>query len=1237
MQRFFRPGRVAQATTSVLLIILLVGTASAGVVVTGSDGISSTQANGITYTNTSGFMASGTDGALAFTPNGISAPYSNGIRFTGADAGTYAQPNGLLATGVDETTVQSADALTLTGTNGILLTDALGNNYQADSVFVQQPNGIVFTGADGIVFTGADGIVFTGADGGNILSADGIFGTNPAGIVFTGADAVTATGPDGTTFTVDPNGIVFTGADGIVFTGADGIVFTGADALELLGLDGLPVVGSLGLQGVDAELADLLDRATDDSSVNAAIVYHQTPTGGDIANLIGAGILGGTRFKVLPVIMVTATKAQLLAVSHFPAVRAIYGNRTLKLTADNSRATTGVARVPADSDLTSHNLGTQVNGAGVRVAVIDTGLNGLHADIAGRVAQNVLLLQTPPLPVGFLNPVNLEGQLNTDLLSGHGTFVGGIIAGNGTSSGGRLKGVAPGAQLVGLSAGVLDLPHVLAGLDYVLDKGASLNIRVVNCSFSASTVFDLNDPINIATKMLHDQGVSVVFSAGNSGPGWNSLNPYAAAPWVISVGATDDAGRLASYSSRGSFGSGIFRPTLVAPGTSVISLRSSPVLSVTGILGIESGADLQNLNLLELPFYTTASGTSFSAPQVAGTIALMLQANPSLTPDQIREILQRSATPLPPYLAHEVGAGMLNAHAAVLEAAFPERRMGAYRATLGRGQVSFAQDSLPFTGTVNAVGSLSRTITIPANTVEASAQIAWGPVITTNDLALSAYDPSGVRRASSNTLNVLGLTGRRERVTLANPTPGNWRIETKNALPLLGTPQTFTGRVDVARAIVTPLSDLGSLGTQQQAEAIACVRSLVMFPFANRFRPTFAVPRRDLAQSLVLGARVPQYLPEQSHYTDVTDGSTKLFVESAQAFPSGPLFPSSVAGGSFNPNQTADRLTATIAIVRAAGYMNEAELRAGAQLNLSDAAQIPSNRRGYVAVALERNLMSASGNMFRPNDALTRSDLAHALTVLLNLATGNALASKTGDDTLGVFVPGTSAWFLRYSNTPGAADRAFVYGAAGSGFRPLVGDWDGDGIASPGLYDPATGAFFLRNSNAPGAADLTFTFGPGGAGLVAIAGDWDGDGLDSIGIYNPATGTFFLRNWLSSGAADLAFAFGAGGSGMQPIVGDWNGDGIDTVALFNPTTATFFLRNTNGPGPADVAFTFGAGGSGLVALTGDWNSDGADSVGIFLPGSSTAFLRDTNEAGPADVAFNYGPAGAQPVVGHWAE
>src|SRR5205807_98165 len=116
-----------------------------------------------------------------------------------------------------------------------------------------------------------------------------------------------------------------------------------------------------------------------------------------------------------------------------------------------------------------------------------------------------------------------------------------------------------------------------------------------------------------------------------------------------------------------------------------------------------------------------------------------------------------------------------------------------------------------------------------------------------------------------------------------------------------------------------------------------------------------------------------------------------------------------------------------------------------------------------------------------------------------------------------------------------------------------------------GLYDPSSSKFFLRNSNTPGFADLTFAYGAGGAGLVPITGDWDGDGVYTVGLFDPATGTFYLRNSNTPGFADLTFVFGP--FGTKPLAGDFDNDGFGTIGEFDPAMSKFFLRNTNSAGP----------------------------------------------------------------------
>ena len=159
-----------------------------------------------------------------------------------------------------------------------------------------------------------------------------------------------------------------------------------------------------------------------------------------------------------------------------------------------------------------------------------------------------------------------------------------------------------------------------------------------------------------------------------------------------------------------------------------------------------------------------------------------------------------------------------------------------------------------------------------------------------------------------------------------------------------------------------------------------------MWPLGDSFRPGYGVTRADLARTLVLGARVPQYAPGRPTYTDVPDRTTLLFVESVQAAPGGALFKDVTPGSGFRPDGMSDRLTAAVALVRAAGLGAEAEARAGATLSVSDAGAIPSALRGYAAVALERGLLTAGGGAFRPRDALTRLELAHAMCVIAKRA-----------------------------------------------------------------------------------------------------------------------------------------------------------------------------------------------------------------------------------------------------------
>ena len=226
-----------------------------------------------------------------------------------------------------------------------------------------------------------------------------------------------------------------------------------------------------------------------------------------------------------------------------------------------------------------------------------------------------------------------------------------------------------------------------------------------------------------------------------------------------------------------------------------------------------------------------------------------------------------------------------------------------------------------------------------------------------------------------------------------------------------------------------------------------------------------------------------------------------------------------------------------------------------------------------------------------------------------------------GGHRLGTYDAGV--WWLGPAELSfGPSDRAMV---------PLAGDWDGDGVDSPGLYDPETGSFFLRNSCTSGPADLTFTFGPPRA--IPVVGDWEGEGRDSIGIYLPGTGHWALRARPEPGPADVSFDFGPKTVEMVPVAGDWDGTGRDRVGLYHPEYSTWFLSTGNHAGIAAETFDFGPNAGAPVV--GDWDGDGADEVGVVVVEQGQAFLADANRAGTACSRTLVEPPGARTVAGRW--
>ena len=243
-----------------------------------------------------------------------------------------------------------------------------------------------------------------------------------------------------------------------------------------------------------------------------------------------------------------------------------------------------------------------------------------------------------------------------------------------------------------------------------------------------------------------------------------------------------------------------------------------------------------------------------------------------------------------------------------------------------------------------------------------------------------------------------------------------------------------------------------------------------------------------------------------------------------------------------------------------------------------------------------------------------------------------AIDDDIGSDRVGLVDSSTGTWHIRHV---GGQVQSFLYGNPGD--YPFVGDWNCDGITTPGLYRQSDGFVYLRNSNTQGVADITFFFG--NPGDVPIAGDFDDDGCDTVSIYRPSSGQFFIINDLGAnggglGAADVSYIFG--NPGDKPFVGDFDGDGIDTVGLHRESTGFVYFRNSHTQGVADSDFFFGDPGDRLVA--GDWGVlDGVDSPAVFRPGEASFYFRHTNTQGNADDKLSFGDATHLPVAGQWGD
>jgi serine protease AprX len=382
----------------------------------------------------------------------------------------------------------------------------------------------------------------------------------------------------------------------------------------------------------------------------------------------GAGGVAGRRLRGIGAVVAKVPASRLEGLAASPHVRGISLDRRIEGTLERTAATIG-------SKWVVETLG--IGGNGVGVAIIDSGVTASHNDLGpGRV-------------VHFVDFVNFHPKPHDGY--GHGTHVAGIIAGNGRDSNGARQGIAPGAHVIVLKTldaqGQGHVSDAIAALDYAVEHRVAYNIRVLNLSVAAGVYESYRtDPLALAAARAVDAGIVVVTAAGNLGrnakgsPQYGGITAPGNAPWVLTVGASSHNGTVARGDDR------------VAPfsslGPSAIDLVSKPDLVAPGV-GIESLADPASTLYDTRPHarvwgragtpaapYLSLSGTSMAAPVVSGTIALMLEANPALTPDDVKAILKTSAEARPGEDPMAQGAGFLNAREAVeLARTFEESRL----------------------------------------------------------------------------------------------------------------------------------------------------------------------------------------------------------------------------------------------------------------------------------------------------------------------------------------------------------------------------------------------------------------------------------------------------------------------------------------------------------------------------------------------------------------------------------
>jgi len=510
------------------------------------------------------------------------------------------------------------------------------------------------------------------------------------------------------------------------------------------------------------EVRGLMDRfsALPNQQVKVIVQYKQTPSQGALSRAQNLGGRPSHHLHMIKGVALTVPAGSLAALANDPEVAFVSVDHPLKAMDDYTDAALNAGA--------ASNYG--LDGTGIGVAVIDSGINDTHSDLLDGSGRNSRVVYHQDFTC---TTTYLRNRQVWDLY-GHGTHVAGIIAGSAKRSSGRYMGVAPNANLIDLR--VLDAngagsdSMVIAAIQQAIALKSTYNIQVINLSLGRGiAVGYAQDPLCQAVEQAWKAGIVVVVAAGNYGRlsvnGSNGYGTVAAPgndPFVLTVGAmktvgtysrTDD--QIASYSSKGpTTYDHVVKPDVVAPGNLVVSLDAHWSTLEAEYPGNEVSGNGTSHD------YFSLSGTSMATPAVAGGVALMLEQNPNLTPDQVKARLMKTAyktfpqysvatdpvtgqTYLSFYDLFTVGAGYVDLAAALGNSDLTPRNAGAALSPIAMynpatGKVTFSTGN----------SSVSPSSVVWGTSVVWGSSVVWGANIAGSSVVWGSSVVSGSSTAS---------------------------------------------------------------------------------------------------------------------------------------------------------------------------------------------------------------------------------------------------------------------------------------------------------------------------------------------------------------------------------------------------------------------------------------------------------------------------------------------------------